>query len=177
MNAQLRTAPATSPQSGPIPMPVSDDAPLTRVSLVHVPQHFVVSLRFGHPVRELSLDRTRRVAAFLPGARFARLRWEADDCGRTRWQLLVLQACTLYEPVQRIAGIDPGAGVLLRVEGPREVRAVLPKIDAIAALGIDPADVAPAYWRLLGSRIAKRLPLPDYTAARHAAWRSRRALQ
>jgi len=74
-----------------------------------------------------------------------------------------------------IHGIDPGAGVLLRAEGPREVRTVLPKIDAIAALGIDPADAAPAYWRLLGERLAARHPLPDYTAARHAVWRSGRA--
>lgn len=168
MNAQLQAPAAT---------PLSDDAPLTRVSLVNVPHQFVVSLRFGHPVRELPLDRTRRVAAFLPGARFARLRWEADDWGSSRWQLLVLQACTLCEPMQRIHGIDPGAGVLLRVEGPREVRAILPKIDAIAALGIDPADAAPAYWRLLGTRLAASHPLPDYTVARHAAWRSGRALR
>lgn len=177
MNAQLRTALATSPQPGHIPIPVSDDAPLTRVSLVNVPQHFVVSLRFGHPVRELSLDRTRRVAAFLPGARFARLRWEADDWGPSRWQLLVLQACTLCEPMQRIPGIDPGAGVLLRAESPREIRAVLLKLDAIEALGIDPVDVAPTYWRLLASRLSACQPLPDYTAARHAPWRSRRALR
>nr|WP_255681908.1 DUF2840 domain-containing protein [Luteimonas sp. BDR2-5] len=153
------------------------DAPLTRVALVHVPHLFVVSLRFGHPVRELPLDRTRRIAAFPPGARFARLRWEAGDWAPSRWQLLVLQAGTLREPLQRIHGIDPGAGVLLRAEGPREVRAVLQKIDAIAALGIDPADAAPAYWRLLGSRLAARHPLPDYTAARHAVWRCGTALR
>lgn len=173
MNAQLHRIAAT-----PIPpAPVSDDAPLTRVTLINVPTQFVVSLRFGHPVRELSLDRTRCVAAFLPAARFARLRWEAGGWGPSRWQLLVLQGCAPCEPMQRIHGIEPGASVLLRAEGPREVRAVLSKIDAIAALGIDPADAAPAYWHLLGTRLAACHPLPDYTVARHATWRSGRALR
>ncbi|WP_052631153.1 DUF2840 domain-containing protein [Pseudoxanthomonas suwonensis] len=177
MNAQPHDISAPPPPRENRPQALSSDAPLTRVALVHVPRLFVVSLRFGRPVRELALDGTRRIAAFLPGARFARLRWEADDWGPSRWQLLVLQAGTLREPLQRIHGIDPGVGVLLRAEGPREVRAVLPKIDAIASLGIDPADAAPAYWRLLGERLAARHPLPDYTAARHAVWQSGRTLQ
>lgn len=177
MNAQLQVAVGARSPSGNTPVPTRDDAPLTRVTLVHVPHQFVVSLRFGRPVRELSLDRTRRVAAFLPGARFARLRWEADDYGSARWQLLVLQACTLCEPMQRFPGIDPGASVLLRAEGPREARAILPKIDAIAALGIDPANASPTYWRLLAGRLAARQPLPDYTAVRHAAWQSGRTLR
>ena len=177
MNAQPHDITVSPPRRGHLQKPLAADAPLTRVSLVHVPHQFVVSLRFGRPVRELSLDGTRRIAAFLPGARFARLRWEAGDWGPSRWQLLVLQACTLSEPMQHLPGIDPGAGVLLRAEGPREVRAVLAKIDAIAALGIDPADAAPAYWRLLGDRLAARHPLPDYTAARHVVWRCGRALR
>lgn len=177
MNAQLQVATVARSPSGDQPVLVRDDAPLTRVTLVHVPHQLVVSLRFGRPVRELSVDATRRIAAFLPGARFARLRWEAEYYGSARWQLLVLQACTLYEPMQRFAGIDPGASMLLRAEGPREVRAILPKIDAITALGIDPADASPTYWRLLAGRLAARQPLPDYTALRHAAWRSGRALR
>lgn len=177
MNAQLQVANASRSVSSNMPVPTHDDAPLTRVTLIHVPHQFVVSLRFGRPVRELSLDRTRRIAAFLPGARFARLRWEAEGYGLAQWQLLVLHACTLCEPMQLFPGIDPGAGVLLRAEGRCEVRAILPKIDAIAALGIDPADASPTYWRLLARRLAACQPLPDYTAARHAAWRSRRPLR
>lgn len=177
MNARPQDITASPQRRTHLPKPLSDNMPVTRVSLVNVPHQFVVSLRFGRPVRELSLDGTRRIAAFLPGARFARLRWEAGDWAPSRWQLLVLQACTLSEPMQRLPGIDPGAGVLLRAEGPRQVRAVLQKIDAIAALGIDPADAAPAYWRLLATRLAARHPLPDYTAARHAVWRCGRALR
>ena len=62
------------------------------------------------------------------------------------------------------------------VFGQRQVRAVLERIDAIEALGIAPADASPAYWRTLGNRLAARLPLPEYTAERHAAWLTGRAL-
>lgn len=168
---------AAAPGQEVAPPDLPADAPMTRVSLAYVERRLNLYLRFGHPVRELSLDRSRRVAAFLPGARFARIRWEANEFGTTRWQLLVLQACTLREAIRRIPGIDPGAGILLQVEGQREMQAVLPKIDAIEALGIDPVEVSPAYWHMLGNRLAARLPLPDYSAERHAAWLSGRVLQ
>jgi len=171
MNAQPNEVSATNRPSDDGASPVSDDTRLTRVMLAHLPRRLAVSLRFGQPVRELALDPTRSVAAFLPGARFARLLWQVTDIGAAHWQLLVLQACTLYEPVHRIPGIDPGAGILLRAEGRREVCAALPKLDAIEARGIDLVDVAPAYWRLLAGRLAARQPLPDYTAAQHALWR------
>jgi len=53
---------------------------------------------------------------------------------------------------------------------------VLERIDAIEALDIAPAAVSPAYWRTLANRLAARLPLPEYTAERHAAWLTARAL-
>jgi hypothetical protein len=56
------------------------------------------------------------------------------------------------------------------------VRAVLARIDAIEALSIAPAGTSPAYWRTLGNRLAARLPLPEYSAERHAAWLAGRAL-
>ena len=56
------------------------------------------------------------------------------------------------------------------------MRAVLERIDAIEALDIAPAAVSPAYWRTLANRLAARLPLPEYSAERHAAWLAGRAL-
>jgi hypothetical protein len=50
------------------------------------------------------------------------------------------------------------------------VQSVLPQIDAIETLDIDPVAVSPAYWRTLGNRLSARLPLPAYTAERHAAY-------
>ena len=54
--------------------------------------------------------------------------------------------------------------------------AVLSQLDAVEAQGIVATDVSPAYWRMLGNRLASRLPLPAYTTERHAAWLAGRAL-
>lgn len=172
--AASMTAPPPSPQ--PLAAPDSG-VPLTRVSLAYVEQRINLYLRFGNPARTVQLDRWRRCAVFLPAAIFCRIRWQANDYGTVRWQLMVLQARTPLDTMQRIPGIRPGARILLHAEGEQKTRAVLARIDAIEALGIDPAEVSPAYWRTLGNRLAAHLPLPDYTAERHAAWLAGRALQ
>ena len=151
--------------------------PLTRVALAFVNQRINLYLRFGEPARILELDRWRRCAVFLPESMFCRIRWESNHYGMIRWQLMVMQACTPLDTVQRIPGVQPGARLLLHVEGEQKVRAVLVKIDAIEALGIAAIDVSPAYWRTLGNRLAARLSLPDYSTERHAAWLAGRALQ
>ena len=155
----------------------ADNVPLTRVSLAYIDQRFNLYLRFGEPARTLQLDRWRRCAVFLPASVFCRVRWQANDYGTTRWQLMVMQACTPLDAVQRIPGVQPGARLLLHVEGEKKIRAMLVTIDAIEALGIAVTDVSPAYWRTLGNRLAARLPLPEYTAERHAAWLIGRELQ
>ena len=148
----------------------------TRVSLAYVEQRIDIYLRFGEPSRIVRLDRWRRVAVFLPGAMFCRIPWQANDYGTICWQLMVMQACTPLDEAQRIPGVLPGARLLLHAEGEPAVRAVLTQLDAIEAQGVAPADVSPAYWRTLGNRLAARLPLPAYTAERHAAWLAARAL-
>jgi len=177
MNATVPTAAAASPPS-PQPLAGLDEyESLTRVLLVYIEQHLNVYLRFGRPVRTVQLDRWRRCAVLAPGAIFCRTRWEANDYGTTRWQLMVLQACTPLRGMQSVPGIHPGARILLHAEGERQVRDVLARIDSIEAQGIDADDVPPAYWLTLGNRLAARWPLPDYTADRHAAWLKGRALQ
>lgn len=148
---------------------------LTRVSLAYVAHRFNLYLRFGEPAYAVR-DRWRRMAAFWPGSLFCRIRWEANDYGTVRWQLMVMRACTALDVAQRIPGVQPGARLLLHAEGERQVRATLACIDAIEALNIAPADTSPAYWCMLGNRLAARLPLPDYTTARHAAWLAGKAL-
>lgn len=176
MNAQFSTATAAPPPSLAVLAGQAGAAPLTRVSLAYVEQRINLYLRFGEPARTIWLDRWRRVAVFLPGAMFCRIRWQANDYGTIRWQLMVMQACTPLDAAQRIPGVLPGACLLLHAEGEPAVRAVLAQLDAIEALGIAPADVSPAYWRTLGNRLAARLPLPAYTAERHAAWLAGRTL-
>lgn len=158
------TAAHTSPSSQPA------SAPLTRVSLAYIEPRFKLYLRFGEPARTLQLDRWRRCAMFMPGAMFCRVRWQANDYGTIRWQLMVMQACTPLDAAQRIPGVQPGARLLLHTEGDANVRAVLERIDGIEALGIAAIDVSPAYWRTLGNRLAARLALPEYTTERHTAW-------
>ena len=168
---------AAPPHSLHTPAGQNANTPLTRVALAFVDKRINLYLRFGEPARTLQLDRWRRCAMFFPSSIFCRIRWESNDYGTTRWQLMVMQACTPLNAVQRIPGVRPGARILLHVEGEQKVRAVLAKIDAIEALGIAAIDVSPAYWRTLGNRLAACLPLPDYSAERHAAWLVGRALQ
>ncbi|EJH4826740.1 TPA: DUF2840 domain-containing protein [Pseudomonas aeruginosa] len=176
MNASALAATAAPPPSPAVLAGQAGAAPLTRVSLAYVEQRIDLYLRFGEPARIVRLDRWRRVAVFLPGAMFCRIRWHANDYGTVRWQLMVMQACTPLDAAQRIPGVLPGARLLLHAEGEPAVRAVLAQLDAIEALGIAPNAASPAYWRTLGNRLAARLPLPEYTAERHAAWLAGRAL-
>jgi hypothetical protein len=143
---------------------------LTRVSLAYVEQRINLYLRFGHPVRELRIDRWRRCVFFSPATTFCRVHWESNEYGTTRRQLLVLRTCTPPDGMQNITGVQPGARLLLRAEGGRQAAPVLQKIDAIEALGLDPAAVSPAYWRTLHNRLIARMPLPAYTAERHTAY-------
>ncbi|ABF08370.2 DUF2840 domain-containing protein [Cupriavidus metallidurans] len=159
---------ATSPSPARAARPIS--TLLTRVSLAFLEHRFKLYLRFGEPARTQRLDRWRSLAVFMPNAVFCRIRWQANDYGTVRWQLMVMQACTPLDAAQRIPGVQPGARLLLHVEGENQVRAVLERIDAIEALGIAPSAASPAYWRTLANRLAARLPLPEYTAERHAAW-------
>lgn len=176
MNASALAATAAPPPSPAVLAGQAGAAPLTRVSLAYVEQRIDLYLRFGEPARIVRLDRWRRVAVFLPGAMFCRIRWHANDYGTVRWQLMVMQACTPLDAAQRIPGVLPSARLLLHAEGEPTVRAVLAQLDAIEALGIAPNAASPAYWRTLGNRLAARLPLPEYTAERHAAWLAGRAL-
>ena len=173
--AEATKQPTVAPSLAALAGRVGTAAP-THVSLAYVEQRFKLYLRFGEPARTLQLDGWRRCAVFLPGAMVCRIRWQANDYGTIRWQLMVMQACTPLDAAQRIPGVRPGAHLLLHAEGELAVRAVLERIDAIEALGIATIDVSPAYWRTLGNRLAARLPLPEYTAERHAAWLAGRAL-
>ncbi|QLQ25136.1 MAG: DUF2840 domain-containing protein [Dechloromonas sp.] len=177
----MNALPQVVSNAPPIPHPVLSNVmkhtPLTRVSLAFLERRINLYLRFGHPLRELRLDRWRRCAVFLPAALFCRVRWESNDYGTTRWQLMVLQTCSPLDALQRIAGIQPGARLLLHAEGEQQVQSVLLQIDTIETLGIDPVAVSSAYWRTLGNRLSARLPLSAYTVERHAAHLAGEALR
>ena len=176
------TSEPVTPNSLPLMRPPActapdEGAPLTRISLLYIEQRINLYLRFGCPLRDYQVDRWRRCAVFPPARVFCRIRWETNDYGTTRWQLMVLQSGRPEESMQRVRGVRPGAHILFNAEGERQVRGTLEQVDAIEAQRIDPADVSPAYWRLLHNRLAARQPLPTYDAERHAAWLVGRALQ
>lgn len=160
---------ASAVQQTPLQAMVPQRPTRMRVSLAFVEDRVNVWLRFGQPTVEIVLDRWRRVAMFMPGTVCCRVKWIGNVSGTALWQLLVLQAPTPFEDAQRVAGVLPGAHLLLRSDGEAQVEAVLAVIDAIEALGIDPCTVAASYWRMLGHRLAAGLPLPAYAVERHAA--------
>jgi hypothetical protein len=142
---------------------------LTRVSLLFVDQRTNVYLRFGRTQCAQRIDRWHRVVYFGPGAVFCRIWWEANEYGTTRRELMVLQAGTPSQTLQRVVGIAPGATLLLHVRGPKKVPFTLQLIDAIEAQQIHCADVAPSYWRTVHNRLAGRAEPPAYTGEQHAA--------
>ncbi len=66
--------------------------------------------------------------------------------------------------------VTPGGEILLRLSGWPKVERVLQMIDAVEALGIDPADVAPDHWHHVHNRLSVNENPRLYTKARHQAW-------
>lgn len=130
-------------------------------------------LRFGEPRSVIGLDAQRRIALFGPGAVCCRVQWVANAYGPIFWQLMVLQADDGSHDIQTVRGVAPGARILLRVRGEARVQAALRVMDEIAGRGIPLVQVSMDYWRTLDNRLAARLPLPEYTAERHAAYLAR----
>ena len=62
MSALPQTASNTPPIPRSVLSSVTNNTSLTRVSLAFVDRRINLYLRFGHPVRELRLDRWRRCA-------------------------------------------------------------------------------------------------------------------
>ena len=154
----------------PVVASVTHDTPLTRVSLAFIEHRIRLDLRFGHPLRELPLHSGWRCAVFLPDALFCRTHWACLDDGSVIWQMMVLQTCMPWHGMRRVAGIQPGAQLLLHAQGEQSLQSVLQQIDAIEALDIDPVAVSPAYWRTLGEHLAAQQSLPAYTVAQHVAY-------
>lgn len=151
--------------------------PLTQVELIWIQGRIEHWIRFGAVSAEMILDRRRRRVAFAPGAVFALVRWQANSVGTVSARLDILRAPGPGEAAIAFAGVTPGAVSLLRVAGWPRVRAALAAIDAIEALGVDPAQAAPDYWRHVHNCLTSRTTPVTYDLRRHRAWSLRRALQ
>jgi hypothetical protein len=64
----------------------------------------------------------------------------------------------------------------LRLSGWPKVERVLQIVDAVEALGIDPADAASDYWHHVHNRLSVNEAPRTYTRSRHQAWLHRRRI-
>ena len=142
---------------------------ITRVEILFLPEFVNHRLRFGVADEWRDIDRRRAYAYFKPGRVFGYVRWEANEYGPKDWRFIVLRTVEPATMISRPSGVSPGGEVLLYVRGNACVRSALGQIDAIEATGIDPVDVAPAYYRHVHNRILSRSDIRPYTAEQHDA--------
>src|ERR1700746_3888091 len=147
---------------------------LTQVELVWLKNRIEHRTRFGRHVEEEIIDRSRRVLAFAPGSIFAFVRWASNDFGTVLSRIDILRAATPGQRYSTVPWIHPGGESLLRLSGWPKVERVLQLIDAVEALGIDPADAAPDYWHHVHNRLSVSETPRPYTRSRHQAWLHRR---
>ncbi|HEY1888033.1 MAG TPA: DUF2840 domain-containing protein, partial [Roseiarcus sp.] len=133
-------------------------------------------IRFGHEAEETILDRRRRVFSFAPGSVFAFVRWASNDFGTIVSRINIVRAVDRGAPYQTLPFVRPGGDILLRISGWPKVQRALQGIDAVEALGIDPADAAPDHWRHVHNRLLAGEPPRPYSREQHRAWLLRRRL-
>jgi hypothetical protein len=149
---------------------------LTHVELTWIENKVEHWLRFGRRAEEKILDRRRSISSFAPGAIFGFVRWASNDYGTVVSRMDIVRAVEAGERYQTLPYVRPGGEILLRVDSWPKVERVLQAIDAIEALGVDPADAAPEYWRHLHNRIAAGHAFRAYTRDQHDAWLKRRSV-
>lgn len=140
------------------------------VELVWIEKQIEHWIRFGRIMRTTIQSRSRSTVNFDPGAVFAFVRWQANDFGTAESRIDIMRAPRAGEPYATVPHVTPGGESLLRLSGWPKVDRVLQSVDAIEALGIDPADTAPDYWRHVHNRLSAGLEPRGYTTAQHRAW-------
>lgn len=150
--------------------------PQTCVELIWIERRIERWIRFGRPADELVIDRQRRELMFSPGAVFAFVRWAANDVGTVLSRIDIVQAVAPGGACATVPGIAPGGDILLRLSGWSRVQRALKVIDAVEAVGVDAADVAPDYWRHVHNRLTAGETPRRYSLERHRAWRLRQEL-
>ncbi|MFT4116703.1 DUF2840 domain-containing protein [Bradyrhizobium sp.] len=147
---------------------------LTEVEVLWLEKRIENRIRFGRVVRERKLDCHRRVLSFAPGSIFSFVRWTSNDFGTIISRIDILRAVAPGERCSTVPYVRPGGEILLRLSGWPKVERVLQMTDAIEALGIDLADVAPDHWHHVHNHLSVNENPRPYTRARHQAWLHRK---
>lgn len=155
---------------------VGRDPDLTFVELTWKEGRVEQWIRFGYPVCEERLDPHRRRFGFAPGSIFGVNRWAANTYGTVLSRFDIVQAAPPGTAIQTLHYLRPGGALLLSTHSWPKVERMLQVVDAIEALGIDPAHASPDYWRHLHNRLATAQPAHPYTRLQHRAWLKRRSL-
>jgi Protein of unknown function (DUF2840) len=147
---------------------------LTHVDVLWIRQRVENRVRFGRIEQQHVIDRHWRVVSFAPDSIFAFLRWAANAYGTVYSQIDILRAVAPGEGYVTALHVRPGGDSLLHISGWPKVEKVLHAIEVVEALGIDPADVAPDYWRHVHNRLSAGDRPQSYTRTRHHAWLRRK---
>jgi hypothetical protein len=151
-------------------------APLTHVELTWIEKKIEFRIRFGRRAADKILDRRRRIASFAPDSIFCFVRWASNDYGTVISRMDIVRTVGAGERYQTLPFVRPGGEILLRVDAWPRVERALQAIDAIEAIGVDPADASPDYWRHLHNRLAVGDEPRAYTREQHDAWLKRRSV-
>lgn len=148
----------------------------TLVELTFQKQKVEHWIRFGRKSYEQILDRRRSIVGFAPDSIFAFVRWAAGEHGTVISRIDIVRAVSRGEPFQTLPFVRPGGEILLRLDSWPKVQRALAAIDAVEALGIDPADVSPEHWRHVHNHLTAVQEPNTYTPERHAAWLGRKRI-
>ncbi|WP_342724135.1 DUF2840 domain-containing protein [Bradyrhizobium sp. B097] len=148
----------------------------TTVELLWLEKRIENRVRFGRAASEKIIDGHRRVLSFAPGSIFAFVRWTSNDFGAVLSRIDILRAVAPGQRYSTVPCINPGGDSLLRLSGWPKVEHVLHLIEAMEALGINPADAAPEYWHHVHNRVSVNENPRTYTRSRHQAWLNRRRI-
>ncbi|MFN3225785.1 MAG: DUF2840 domain-containing protein [Hyphomicrobiales bacterium] len=141
----------------------------TGVEIAFYPEFVNYWLRFGAPDVTHLLDRRRSLVVFGPGQILGYVRWRANAYGTQDWRIVIMRTGAPPQVVSRLAGVHPGADILLSAIGKVRVKRVLAQLDALEAAGFDLPKISPAYVRHLHNRIAISRPVRCYSHNQHAA--------
>lgn len=149
---------------------------LTHVELVWRKGRVEHWLRFGRPANEQRLDALRRIVSFAPGSVFCFVRWASNAYGTIVSRIDIVRTTGAGEPYQTLPFVRRGGELLLSIKGWPKVEKVLHLVDAVEAIGLDPAEVAPDYWRHVHNRLTVGQSPRGYSINQHRAWLARRSI-